>query len=147
MKWRTILGWGLFAMMAVAIGYLYVSAAGSPVDATYDFLMALQKKDSKWAGRMTWLPKGSPSAEEQWRELFQGKLKTLNFGFYRKPLMADIQGDGAVVKLTMLSKPYVQGGSPVEDDIQFPLRRDGGSWKVDVTRLARNKRLWTSLPN
>jgi len=148
MRWRTVIGWILALFMIGAIVFVWLSASSSPVDSVYKFLAAVDRQDASAAGEFTWVPPGSPPPNEQWRKLFAGPLKGLKFGYNRTPLsVAPTQSDTSIIKITLLTRGYTEGGSPLEQDVQFPMRKQDGVWKVDVTRLARYPRLWTELPN
>jgi hypothetical protein len=136
LKWTTVVGWLLAIAMLAAIVYLLVSTGSSPVDAALRFHQAVLDKDAATAAKYTWLPEGSPPAEEQWRKLFARELKNVKFSVNPRPLLVLREGDTATVKLTFYIRPS-KDLLPQERDVQVKLVRVGREWKVDVRRLAR----------
>ncbi|MEP0765062.1 MAG: hypothetical protein HRF45_00770 [Fimbriimonadia bacterium] len=134
LKWTTVVGWVVALAMIAAIVLLIFTIGNSPVSAVNEFLTALRVRDVNRLSAVTWLPEGSPPAEEQWREIF-AEVKPLPISHVEEPLMASITGDTALVKMLVRIHDRTP---PQEREIQFFVRRVNGKWKVDVTRLVRD---------
>lgn len=134
LKWTTVVGWTVALAMVAAIVLLIFTVGNSPASAVDEFLTALRARDVKRLAAVTWLPEGSPPAEEQWRKIFS-EVKPLPISHDEQPLMASLSGDTALVKMLVRIHDRTP---PQEREIQFFVRRVNGKWKVDVTRLVRD---------
>lgn len=132
----------IFLVVSVFVVIAVLSlAAQSPEAAADEFMRALAKHDVDTLTEMSYLPDADPPLKEQWQTCVKrAKHYVFLWEYYGIKRISD---DEASIRLAIMEFRGAQGGAEGEE-VELPLIRHEGRWKVDLTSLSR--RFFPALP-
>jgi hypothetical protein len=132
----------LIAAIVIVAGMsvLFLSAGETPSSTVGRFMMALATDNEETLTNLSYM--GDQPVEQTRKEWAETMKSTKNFLFAWRVVSDTENGNNAVVKLKFAKD--ARSKMAYEDDLEIPLVKIQGKWKVDVRQIQRD--MYPNLP-